>query len=186
MRVFDLCCGQGHQFEGWFGSEDDYVAQQQRGLVSCPMCESAEIARRPSAPRLNLRTARGSAPESGAQTKAKESSARVGAAAGPANSTSASVPEGALAVSPEAAPPEVLERLKQVQSAYLGLVQQVLSNTEDVGQQFADEARRIHYGEAEERGIRGQTTPEEAAALSEEGINVFSLPVPAGMDKPRH
>ena len=54
-------------------------------------------------------------------------------------------------------------------------------NTEDVGERFAEEARRIHYGEAEERGIRGQATPDEAQSLRDEGIEVFTLPLPAAL-----
>ena len=50
MIVFDLCCGEGHRFEGWFGSSDDFAAQQARGLVACPQCGSAEIAKAPMAP----------------------------------------------------------------------------------------------------------------------------------------
>lgn len=58
------------------------------------------------------------------------------------------------------------------------LLQQVLTRTEDVGERFAEEARRIHYGEAEERGIRGRTSADEARALAEEGIQVLALPIP--------
>ena len=47
-----------------------------------------------------------------------------------------------------------------------------------MGERFAEEARRIHYGEADERSIRGQASREEAAALIEEGISVLPLPVP--------
>lgn len=54
MKVFDLCCGEGHRFEGWFASEPDFLAQQSAGLVVCPICESVTVVRRPSAPRLNL------------------------------------------------------------------------------------------------------------------------------------
>lgn len=50
MIVFDLCCGEGHRFEGWFGSSDDFADQQARGLVACPQCGSAEIAKAPMAP----------------------------------------------------------------------------------------------------------------------------------------
>ena len=50
MIVFDLFCGEGHRFEGWFGSSDDFAAQQTRGLVACPRCGSAEVAKAPMAP----------------------------------------------------------------------------------------------------------------------------------------
>ena len=60
----------------------------------------------------------------------------------------------------------------------------MLANTEDVGERFADEARRIHYGEAAERGIRGQATPDEREALRDEGIEVMPLPLPAALKEP--
>ena len=66
-----------------------------------------------------------------------------------------------------------------MQSMWLRAVQHVIDNTVDVGERFAEEARRIHYGEVEERAIRGQATREDAIALQEEGIEVMSLPLPA-------
>ncbi len=63
-------------------------------------------------------------------------------------------------------------------------VQHVMTHTDDVGTQFAEEARRMHYGEAEERPIRGQATADEAKALHEEGIEVQALPMPAAIKGP--
>jgi len=60
-------------------------------------------------------------------------------------------------------------------------VREVLANTEDVGARFADEARKIHYGEAQERGIRGQATPAQTVELLEEGIGVLPLPLPPAL-----
>ena len=54
----------------------------------------------------------------------------------------------------------------------------VLANTEDVGDALRRGSPQMHYGEADERGIRGQATREEAEALLDEGIAVFPLPVP--------
>jgi len=63
-------------------------------------------------------------------------------------------------------------------------VRHAIENTDDVGERFAEEARRIHYGETETRGIRGQTTREEREALRDEGIEVMSLPMPAALKGP--
>jgi hypothetical protein len=71
-----------------------------------------------------------------------------------------------------------------MQAAYLRMVREVLARTEDVGDRFADEARRMHQGETEERGIRGQATPEETRALLEEGVPVLPLPIPKGLKGP--
>ena len=73
-----------------------------------------------------------------------------------------------------------------MQQLWLDAVRHVISRTEDVGPRFAEEARRIHYGEAAQRGIRGQATPEERAALADEGIDTVALPVPPGLDGPTH
>lgn len=83
-----------------------------------------------------------------------------------------------VAASPE---PPVSPEAMTMQSMWLRAVQHVMANTDDVGERFAEEARRIHYGEIEERAIRGQATREDAIALQEEGIDVMSLPVPAAV-----
>lgn len=72
----------------------------------------------------------------------------------------------------------------QLQAAWMKMVRQVMANTEDVGEKFAEEARRIHYGETEERGIRGQASREETEALLEEGIGVLPLPIPKALKGP--
>jgi hypothetical protein len=169
MKVFDLGCPAGHGFEGWFGSEADYQHQQQRGLLTCPMCGSGQIERRPSAPRLNLSGAREPAPSratpGGAVVPAASAGPRQGA---PSPVTSA----------PDAAAQAALE------AGYLQWVRRVMNETEDVGPRFTEEVRRIHYGETEHRNLRGETTPEQRQALHEEGIEVFSLPVPAALKGP--
>jgi hypothetical protein len=71
-----------------------------------------------------------------------------------------------------------------LQAAWMKMVRQVMEQTEDVGERFAEEARRIHYGETEERGIRGQASHEETEALLEEGIAVLPLPIPKALKGP--
>ena len=72
----------------------------------------------------------------------------------------------------------------KLQRAWMQMVRQVMANTEDVGERFAEEARRIHYGETEERGIRGKASPQETEALLDEGIGVLPLPVPKALKGP--
>ncbi len=74
--------------------------------------------------------------------------------------------------------------VQALQAAYLQLARRIVSETEDVGERFAEEARKIHYGETEERGIRGQASPAETEALMEEGIAVMPLPLPEGLKGP--
>ncbi len=142
MKVLDLQCAHQHLFEGWFASEDDFQSQRSRGMVECPLCGNSTIAKRLSAPRLNL-----------------------GASEPPAN-----------APAPTATPPNA-----EQQARWLQLVRHVVANTDDVGEHFADEARRIHHGEVDARAIRGQATPAETAALRDEGIEVLPLPLPAAL-----
>lgn len=161
MKVLDLRCCHGHVFEGWFASEDDFRDQQERGLVACPLCDDREVSRLPSAPRLNLSAARASR-----------------AAPPPPAGTPAPVP------APEPSQQMHANFQSALQALWLKAARQVIANTEDVGPKFAEEARRIHYGDAEVRGIRGQATPEEARALEEEGVEVSALPLPKGFDGP--
>jgi hypothetical protein len=72
----------------------------------------------------------------------------------------------------------------QRQSRWMQAVRQLMDNTEDVGERFPEEARRIHYGEIEQRGIRGRASAEDTEALREEGIEVLALPVPAALKGP--
>lgn len=71
-----------------------------------------------------------------------------------------------------------------LQAAWLALARRVLANTEDVGGRFAEEARRIHYGETPQRGIRGQASQAETESLLEEGIAVMPLPLPDALKGP--
>jgi len=84
---------------------------------------------------------------------------------------------------PETAPAQAVQQMT-LQSQWLRVVRQVMSATEDVGDRFAEEARRIHYGEVEERGIRGRASSEDAEALREEGIAVVALPLPDALKGP--
>lgn len=71
-----------------------------------------------------------------------------------------------------------------LQAAYLAAARELVRRTEDVGPRFAEEARRIHHGESPARGIRGQATAEERAALADEGIETVQLALPRGIDGP--
>ncbi len=82
---------------------------------------------------------------------------------------------------PAEVPPAKAPVESSPEGRWLQAVRKVIAQTEDVGDRFADEARKMHYGEVEERGIRGQTTPEQARSLIDEGIPVFSLPLPPAL-----
>lgn len=180
MLVVDLHCAHGHHFEGWFASSDDLVSQQARGLVSCPVCGDHEVVRRPSAPHLNVSHLKAESLPSVGRSRSHSYSSNL-------REPMSGVEAGTVQVVP-AAGNDVAQNaeaaLQALQAAYLQVVRHVVTHTEDVGERFADEARSIHHGEAPERAIRGQTSPEEREALREEGIEVLSLPIPDGLKGP--
>jgi hypothetical protein len=166
MKVLDLQCARGHGFEGWFASEDEFQRQIDNGFLTCPLCGEVRITRLLSAPRLNLRGA------------SNHHDDRGGSAASPRNDC---VQQSAM-IRPDLS--AVAGMPAALQAAWLHMVRRVLADTEDVGKRFAEEARRIHYGETPQRGIRGQSSPAETKALLDEGIAVLSLPIPDGIDGP--
>lgn len=169
MKVLNLQCARLHSFEGWFGSEVDFQDQLGRGLVECPLCADKGIQKMPSAPRLNFGGHQD--PDS---SRSANPQARLAAAGSTIHETSPAQPGNAGHDS--------LTGANQAeQGAFLKALRHVLSNTEDVGNRFADEARRMHYGDAETRSIRGQASAREAVELIEEGIDVLPLPLPAAL-----
>jgi hypothetical protein len=71
-----------------------------------------------------------------------------------------------------------------ITAAWLALSRRIVASTQDVGERFAEEARKMHYGETEERAIRGKTTPDEARALVEEGIEILPVILPQALKEP--
>lgn len=165
MKVLDLQCPASHVFEGWFGSEDDFQGQLARGLVECPVCGDKQVAKKLTAARLNLGAPKVEAP------------ATPGVPA-------AGAPKSPAAGGPAPNPQPPADMPVALQAAWMKAVRHVMANTEDVGERFAEEARKIHYGESEERGIRGQASVEQTRELLEEGIGVLPLPLPKGLKGP--
>lgn len=192
LKVFDLRCEHGHVFEGWFRSDDNYEQQQARGLLSCPLCSSTEITKQLSAPRLNishLRAERLATPDA-AEAESVRQAARAARAAqheGAADERGGSSQSGAQSDSaesaahdrqPVAAPSD--QAIAQLQAHFLKQLRQAVNSADDVGNDFAAEARRMHSGESQERSIRGVATNDELEALHDEGIDV--LPIPGFLD----
>jgi hypothetical protein len=124
------------------------------------VCADSGIQKMPSAPRLNFGGHHAPRPD-----------------VPPGASTAAAPPK------PQAAPGDPVETARPqaasaaAQAAFLSALRRVAATTEDVGQRFAEEARRMHYGEVEARSIRGQASAREAVDLLEEGIEVLPLPM---------
>ena len=149
MIRYTLSCERGHEFESWFANSAAYDKQAKRGLVTCPLCNSAKVEKAIMAPRL-------------ARTDMAEPSPPP--AAPPATPAKAPV---AMMSPPER---ELRQKLKELRD-------HVTKNATNVGAKFPEEARKIHYGETEHRSIYGEASPDEAKALHEEGIEFHPLPM---------
>ena len=173
MKVLDLQCGQLHVFEGWFGSEDDFQDQLTRGLVQCPLCGDATIAKRLSAPRLNLGGARERSIDAAREQPQEQAGASSRDAASKVLREATTPGRQDMVGGPQADP--------ALATAWMALAKRIIANTDDVGDRFAEEARKIHYGETEERSIRGKASADETQALLEEGIAVLPMLMPEAL-----
>lgn len=186
MILFALRCRAGHEFDAWFRNNAAYEARD-RGAIACPVCGDTVVTKALMAPRIN----RGrSAPADGSNAPAVEDASPAAApptpTASPAESSAPSAPDGpppAVPAPPEAPPslsPDVQERLLRHQGELLNqlrtLRKQVESHCTYVGDRFAEEARRIHYGEVEAKNIYGETSSTEAEELREEGVAFQQIP----------
>ena len=138
MIIFDLTCEFDHSFEGWFKNSDEFTSQQSSGLLTCPVCDSGNVVKVPSATNINF-----------GKQKAKLQSG--------------------------------YDKHLVNQQQQMAIAQQVSSfiekNFEDVGKQFSETAKKIHYGEENERNIRGTATEEQTKELIEEGIDVVPVAI---------
>lgn len=153
MIHYQLRCDQGHEFDGWFKDSAGFERQAKRGLIECPSCGAAKVERALMAPHVPSKRRR-TAPEIAAPAPVP------GPSPGPES----------LPVTAGGKMPDHVRAMLQRMRA------EVEKNCDYVGPQFADEARKIHRGESDKRGIYGETTPEQAEKLSDEGIEVAAIP----------
>ena len=147
LIIYALQCSKGHAFEAWFASIAAYDEQAEAKKLVCPLCRSRKVVKAPMAPALS-----GSSRES-------------------------TLPVPASTQAPAAPPQAVIpDELRKVRQFMTGLRKHIEQNAEYVGGKFPDEARKIHYGETEERPIYGETSLKEAAELVEEGIDIAPMP----------
>lgn len=147
--IYDLECEYSHRFEGWFRSNDDFDDQREQKLLTCPECGTSAIRKVPS--KINI----------GSKTLA----------ASPRTDSKPSEP--APAIAHKANSVDVATAFVMARQA----IQALINHSEDVGERFAEEARKIHYEEAPIRAIRGQASPEEFEELRDEGIEIIALPI---------
>jgi len=144
---YRLGCANAHEFESWFRAIDDYDAQMRDGAIACPLCGLTQIDKLPMAPAV-VGSRR-------AESRRESEQAPMQTGSGSAAGTGGAAP--------------TLNMLRM-------LKQKIIENSEDVGTRFAEEARKMHFGEIEERQIRGSSTAEEAKGLIEDGIDFGLMP----------
>ncbi len=195
MIVYKLKCSDGHTFEAWFQSSAAFETQKQRFLLSCPFCTSVNITKAPMSPRLSFRQATAPITQEVAPGNSSEYVLEAPALSFPAQNVEQNDLTDAVKISGnsfgarlEAASLDVFAADKGETSSTgvhpAPIVRQLLMNLksvvkkhcDDVGLRFAEEARRMHYGETKTRNIYGQASFEEMVELNQEGIDVSALP----------
>lgn len=153
MIRYALACENKHEFEIWFSDSGDYERQRKRGLVECPACGSGKVDKTIMAPSI--------------ASPRKRRVPAVSNEPSPA-AVSAEPPAPVAMMSPQEM--ELRQKLKELR-------EHMVKNADNVGKEFPDEARKMHYGEIEHRSIYGEASPEDAKAMHEEGIEFHPLPV---------
>jgi len=173
MIRYDLRCDQDHQFDGWYADSAAFDKLAAADLVACPHCGSVAIRKAIMAPNVSLRTrSREDAARPNPSQAAIADTAGVPTSGSP-SSTASAAPTSRVAPAADTTAADRAEKLLTIMRDIRRVVEQ---NAENVGDQFAQEARKIHYGETEERAIYGQATPDDAVEMIEEGIVVHPLP----------
>jgi hypothetical protein len=172
MIRYALRCERGHAFESWFQESSSFDKQAKRGLVSCPMCDSVKVEKSIMAPQIPRKGR--SAEQRAGEEKVQRAVARKKKEAAAAPATPAATPAVPAPSSPE---PLVMAQDNEFRAKLKELRDHIKANADNVGDQFPEQARKMHYGEIEHRPIYGDASPNEAKALIEEGVDVLPLPV---------
>ncbi|WP_043838150.1 DUF1178 family protein [Muricoccus aerilatus] len=149
MIHYQLRCSQDHGFDGWFKDSAAFEKGAAAGFVDCPICGDTKVRRDLMAPAIGK--------------------ARPEPAPAEPPPPAAATPEPPAVTTAGPMPAQLLSLLQRMRA-------EVEKNCDHVGRDFAEEARRMHRGESERRGIYGEATADEAEALAEEGIEVGQIP----------
>lgn len=179
MIRYTVRCKAGHDFEGWYKDSKTYESLQTAGAIACPECGATDVRRAPMAPALSgtKATRRDDGPGESESDTAQNGAGGGGSAGGglPASAdASPAAPDTAIAISAEDA--KRIHVMGKIREALVEVRRHVEQNADYVGPKFADEARKIHYGETEERSIYGEATEAESEELAEEGIEFGRIP----------
>jgi hypothetical protein len=164
MIHYSLVCDAAHEFDGWFRDSATFDAQASSGVVACPYCHSTKVAKAVMAPHV----ARKFFPRASKEEKRQPSCARRR-------------DEGQEKGEADRQPVALLdERHAQLRAMIRELRESLVSATEDVGERFPSEARKIQDGDADQRPIRGRASLAEAKSLLEDGIEILPFPALPG------
>jgi hypothetical protein len=179
MIKYQLICDLTHEFEGWFQTGAAFDAQNQAGLVTCPVCDSVKVRRALMTPNLASPKRRRDdvrrlpMAETGRQAHHQAGTISPSSQTASGQTASARVavpkPDSLQAVPSQAALGEAIAQLRQLQ-------RKVKSECRDVGTDFATEVRKMHYGDSEPENVYGQSSAEERDSLADEGIDIVTLP----------
>ncbi len=161
MIHYALRCADGHEFDGWFRSSAAFDAQAEGGLLACPLCASTRVGRAMMAPRVST----GAVARVDAATPAPPGQQETPAQASPEPGEAVGMSVGGAPSMPD-----------QVRATLQRIRAEVERKCDYVGPHFADTARAMHDGSQTPRPIYGETTPEQASALAEDGIEVTRIP----------
>lgn len=152
MIHYDLRCSEDHAFDGWFKDSAAFERLAKRGMLECPHCGGNKVERALMRPAV-----------------AKGDSLPAPAASAPPEQPTPQPPAAQAAVAGGPMPAQLRAMLQRMRA-------EVEKHCDYVGPQFAEEARKMHRGESDKRGIYGETSPEQAESLAEEGIEISSIP----------
>ena len=179
MIKYQLICDLTHEFEGWFQTAAAFDAQNEAGLVTCPVCDSAKVRRALMTPNLASPKCRRDDVRRLPMAETGHQAHHQAGTNAPSSQTAsahvaASKPDPLKPASAQAAPSqavlgEAIAQLRQLQ-------RKVKSECRDVGTDFATEVRKMHYGESEPENIYGHSSAEESELLADEGIDIVTLP----------
>jgi hypothetical protein len=155
MISFNLVCDKGHGSEAWFKDGASFERQAKKGLVTCAQCGSAKMRKAVMAPAI-----------AGTKRTRKDADA---APAAPVTPPSAPTQE---VLAKPASDPQAAALMQQLRE----LRRKIEESSDYVGDKFAEEARKMHYDEAEKRSIHGEATDDEAKDLADEGIEFARVP----------
>ena len=158
MIRYALRCERDHTFESWFQTSSAFEQQVKRKLVSCPVCNSVKVEKAIMAPQIVSKKGRREADAPSPQPQPQPQPAADPAPA-------------------QGSTPLLMAQERELRVKLKELRDHIVKNADNVGEQFPNEARKMHYGEIEHRPIYGEASPEEARALIDEGVEVSPLPV---------